>query len=261
MSKEGVKKTQGFRKTRKRVKLEERHGVTGKECTKCEKWYPLTSFSKDVKKLGGVRSICKECQKKDRNDKKEYYKDKNKLHNAKNKEYMREYKSKRLLELYDYARNWRKNNPEYNKKYQNSNADKIIIKENRRRANKLGLPANFTESDRIRVFVELGNSGCALSDEETNIHWDHVIPLSIGHGGTVRGNMIPLSAELNLSKNNRNIFEWFEANRQRFELSQERFDKLIAWLASANAMTVEEYRDYVYWCHANPRDINELEAK
>lgn len=57
------------------------------------------------------------------------------------------------------------------------------------------------------------------------------------------------------------FIQWFEANRQRFDLSQERFDSLIAWLASANAMSVEEYRDYVYHCHENPRTINELKEE
>jgi hypothetical protein len=67
-----------------------------------------------------------------------------------------------------------------------------------------------------------------------------------------------MTEKLNRSKFTNNIFEWFETNRQRFELSQEKFDRLIEWLASANAMTVEEYRDYVYWCHANPRTVDEI---
>jgi hypothetical protein len=101
-----------------------------------------------------------------------------------------------------------------------------------------------------------GNA-CALTGRKYNIEKEHAIPQSIGGGFTFE-NIYPLTKSLNVSKYNHNIFEWFEANRQRFELSQERFDKLIDWLASANAMTTEEYRDYVYWCHANPRSIDEL---
>jgi hypothetical protein len=35
----------------------------------------------------------------------------------------------------------------------------------------------------------------------------------------------------------------------------------LRWLASANAMSVEEYRDYVYWCHDNPRNIDDLKGE
>jgi hypothetical protein len=139
------------------------------------------------------------------------------------------------------------------------NKEKISAALHRRRARLKKLPSDFFESDIVNLLT-LFNDGCALTGD-LPIHLDHVIPLSTGHGGTINGNMIPLRADLNFSKNDSNIFEWFEAIRQRFELSQERFDNLIAWLASANAMTVEEYRDFVYWCHANPRNIDELEAQ
>ena len=107
--------------------------------------------------------------------------------------------------------------------------------------------------------MEYFDRRCALTGE-TDITEEHAIPLSIGHGGTIHGNMWPLCKRLNSSKYNKNIFEWFEANRQRFELSQAKFDRLIEWLAAANDMTVEEYRDFVYWCHANPNDVLESEA-
>lgn len=137
------------------------------------------------------------------------------------------------------------------------NKEKMSAAAHRRRARLKNLPDDFYDDDIDRL-MEVFNGGCALTDDY-QIHLDHAIPLATGQGGTINGNMIPLRADLNFSKNDSNIFEWFEANRQRFELSQERFDNLIAWLASANAMTVEEYRDYVYWCHENPRSIDELE--
>lgn len=61
MSKEGVKKTQEYRQPRKRVVLEERNGVVGKECTKCLRWLPLTDYSKHTNGLGDCRSICVDC--------------------------------------------------------------------------------------------------------------------------------------------------------------------------------------------------------
>jgi 5-methylcytosine-specific restriction endonuclease McrA len=101
-------------------------------------------------------------------------------------------------------------------------------------------------------------NGCALTGNQDSLHLDHVIPLSVGHGGTTFENIIPLSDTLNLSKNDGNLFEWFETNRQRFNLSQDKFNTLIDYLAELNEMTREEYREYVYWCHANPRTVEQL---
>jgi hypothetical protein len=147
----------------------------------------------------------------------------------------------------------------HSKKWQLKNREKMKRLYHRRLARKRNLPDDLTAAQLAYTLYEFDDM-CAFTGDR-NTHLDHVIPLAVGHGGTTYGNMIPLRADLNLSKNDRNIFEWFEANRQRFELSQERFDNLIAWLASANAMTIEEYRDHVYWCHANPRTIDELEAQ
>jgi hypothetical protein len=128
----------------------------------------------------------------------------------------------------------------------------------RRLARKRYLPDDFT-AEQLSQVINVFNGGCALTGERV-FHWDHVVPLSVGHGGTTYGNMIPLRGDLNISKSNRNIFEWFEANRQLFKLEQERFNRLIEWLGKANGMTVEEYRDYVYECHANPNEINDAKA-
>jgi 5-methylcytosine-specific restriction endonuclease McrA len=140
------------------------------------------------------------------------------------------------------------------KKYYANNKEKFKINTLNRLARKKLLINDFTFEECEDIINTFG--GCALTGSSDNLHLDHVIPLASGHGGTTYGNMIPLRGDLNISKNDRNIFEWFEGNRQRFELSQEKFDRLVEWLASANAMTVEEYRTYVYWCHDNPRIIS-----
>jgi hypothetical protein len=223
--------------------------VDGKECTKCNEWKPLNKFSTDKKGTGGFKSECKECSAKRF---KKYYEE--------NKCYMHERAKKwkeinRELHL-DYMYLYHIEHKQQEKLYRNQNKDILRLNVTRRLARKRQLPDDFTFEQEMSVAAEF-NKSCAMTGG-SNIHWDHVIPLSVGHGGTTYGNMIPLRADLNQSKNDSNIFEWFEANRQRFELSQERFDNLIAYLASANAMTVEEYRDYVYWCHANPRTIDEI---
>jgi hypothetical protein len=259
MSKEGVKLTQEYRKQGKRVKLEERDGVAGKECTKCKVWKPLVEeFHRNKKGLGERSQVCKLCTRQWNTENRDYYSNWH-LENRERRLVDRKtrYKDNREHELL-VNRRWEEANKEsarlYRKKWVDENRDRVRAVKLRRRAKENVLPSGFSYRD-IELLKSKFN-GCALTQSE-DIHWDHAIPLAVGHGGSVLRNMIPLRSDLNLSKNDANIFKWFEANRQRFELSQERFDNLIDWLASANAMTVDEYRDYVYWCHENPRDLNE----
>ena len=72
--------------------------------------------------------------------------------------------------------------------------------------------------------------------------------------------MIPLRADLNISKSARCIFDWFYDVKDHFNLPQTKFDELIEYLADINGMTANEYEDYVRWCHDNPRVIDETES-
>ncbi|MBW3113554.1 hypothetical protein KYJ26_16995 [Bacillus sp. MCCB 382] len=131
----------------------------------------------------------------------------------------------------------------------------LKIHAHNRRAKEKLLPFGYDENDLLDTLEVFG--GCVLTGD-ADIHLDHVIPIAIGHGGTIKSNMIPLRSDLNMNKKKSNIFEWFSANKQRFNLSQEKFDTLIDYLAELNEMTREEYREYVYWCHANPRTVDQL---
>lgn len=133
-------------------------------------------------------------------------------------------------------RNWRKNNPE-----------KVILKGVLRRAQISSLLDNFTPEQMSDTLKHFGN-GCALTGESADIHWDHLIPIASGKGGTTKGNMIPLKSVLNLSKNDSNIFEWFYKNKERFDLDETKFNKMIEYIAEQNNMTVLEYKSYYDSC-------------
>jgi hypothetical protein len=286
--------------SRKRVQLEERDGVVGKECTKCGEWKSIIDgFHKDKNCLGGRSPRCKQCAIKhvktyyeeNRENKKSYatnyyYENHEKVlaywndFRRKNPTRSKDWYMKNREHAIEYSKRYRRNNHviilkkewyyrennkekrnDYNKKYAKLNLCKFRIYNALRRARKQSLLDDWSDEQKKSTWQFFGNA-CALTETTDNIHADHAIPLSIGHGGTIHGNMYPLCEKLNISKNNRNIFEWFKANKQHFNLEQERFDRLIEWLAKANGMTVQEYRDYVYWCHANPRSLEELkEAK
>ncbi|MED3182042.1 hypothetical protein P4305_18730 [Bacillus thuringiensis] len=99
------------------------------------------------------------------------------------------------------------------------------------------------------------NCGCALTGDMDDIHLDHFIPLSWGHGGTVIENMIPLNGTLNLSKSDRNPFEWIKREDIREIVDMAKWYETIEYLAKLNGMTAKEYEEYVYWCEENKRDL------
>lgn len=272
----------------KTVYYEDSSGVVlARTCTRCGEVKPLYEYNNSRSGFAGKKSYCKECNK-ERTRK--YYKE----NASKLREYARKYYKENAEEVREYTKKYyrkniearrkynqkhRENNKEYYRelfrKWRNDNKEKIReydrlyrarrkdsrrLYEQRRRARKALLPDTLTEAQRLEIF-DFFDGKCSLSDTAENIHMDHVIPLITGHGGTIYENIIPLRDDLNLSKNDRNIFEWFADNRERFGLSQRKFDELIEYLADINEMTVEEYRDYVYWCHDNPRTLDEIEVE
>ena len=201
-----------FKESRGGIHYAEMNGIPiAKVCTSCDEFKRLKDFSS--RDLGGVlhrKNHCREC--------------------------VREYKKSLGREyLNEQARKYRKNNPE-----------KYLINFHKRRARLSLLPDDFSLKDMESTLMAFRN-GCALTGS-ADFHWDHVIPIATGCGGTTFGNMIPLRSDLNISKNDRNIFDWFEGNYVRLGISREKFDHAIDWLANINDMTVPEYRDYVYSC-------------
>lgn len=124
----------------------------------------------------------------------------------------------------------------------------------RRKARMEALVDDFTDGDRTRLLTRF-EGRCALTGNSVPLQVDHVLPVAIGHGGTTLSNLLPIGQRLNSSKGAKNIFEWYEENGDRFEVLPELFDKAIEYLADLNDMSPQEYRDYVYECHANPNDI------
>ncbi|HDR4584723.1 TPA: hypothetical protein QCQ71_005388 [Bacillus cereus] len=174
---------------------------------------------------------------------KEEYSARYKVYYKENQEYHRERRRKHYFENWDKSR-------ARNKKWFKDNPDQAQVIRMRRRTREYLLPDDITydEVEEIKMFF----GGCALTGETDDIHLDHVIPLATGRIGAVCGNIIPLKGSLNESKRDKNIFEWFKHNKEYWNLSQEKFDILIDYLAEQNDMSVEEYKDYVYWCHENP---------
>src|SRR5699024_2915067 len=141
-----------------------------------------------------------------------------------------------------------------------NNKDSVSVRNAKYRALKACLPYSLSEGD-VSKISKYFSGGCSITGEKEDLHLDHVIPIAVGHGGTIYENMIPLRADLNLSKSDRNIFDWFADNRERFGLEQRKFDELIEYLADINNMTKKEYEEYVRWCHDNPRTLDEIKSE
>lgn len=233
--------------------------IVAKVCTKCSEVRAVGDFCKNKPGLGGRGSKCKVCRLKYYEINKEKVLQRGRDWYENNKERRADYYQENREVSSETARKWRENNPnrhiENALKWQRNNPDKVALRAQRRRARKLALPDDFTPEQMTATMTHFG--GCALTGANENVHLDHVVPLSNGYGGTTYGNMIPLRGDLNKSKNDANIFEWFKRNKERFNLSQTKFDELIAYLAEINEVTPEDYRDHVYWCHENPIDLSE----
>lgn len=121
----------------------------------------------------------------------------------------------------------------------------------RRLARKRQLPDTLTAEQTAEVLQH----GCALTGAHDDVHLDHFIPLSWGHGGTIIENMIPLEGSLNMSKGDRNPFEWIKREDVQQRIDLRKWHNTVQYLAELNDMTPQQYEEYVYWCEENKRDL------
>ena len=265
-------------------------GIAAKECTGCEVIKTVNRFNQHKNNIGGLSSHCKECERKYRQENKERIAERDRKYQQENKERIaerdrkyyqenkesiaesirkyyqenkesiaekyRKYYQENKESIVEKTRKYRQENKEKTRKYRQENKEGDQINSTRRRARKRQLPDDLTLEQRNATLGHFNNS-CALTGYTDGTHLDHVIPLAIGHGGTTLQNMIPLRADLNHSKNARCIFDWFYDVKDRFKLSQMKFDELIEYLAHINGMTADEYEGYVRWCHDNQRVLDE----
>lgn len=209
-----------------------------KTCNKCGIQKTLSEFY--ARKPSGYRSACKECYlEKGRND----YTDNIDKNRARSAKYRAEHRNERNAAFRKYYAANRERVILRTALYKSENPHVAKASKAKRRAIEASLPNDVTSSDIQRIF-ERYDGLCAISGKKAE-HLDHFIPLATGIGGNTIGNLIPLSAELNLSKQARNPFEWAQ---DLDEASAEQFSEVVAYLADLNGFTVEEYEAHVYNC-------------
>ena len=202
-----------------------------------------------------------------------------------NPEKLKEYRVLNRDTLMEYAKNWYAENKEYardfNKQYYVENREKLIVDRKnyyyanrehalevvkrwatnnpekvkafsyKRRTLKQALPSTLT-SEQLNLLMEIQEHKCILSDKADNLHLEHFIPISWGVGGNTFENCYYMDGFINISKGNRNAFEWIKTQPKDY---QHRFyHLLVPMLSDRNGMTVEEFTDYIYECEANKKE-------
>lgn len=246
-----------------------------RRCKECEEEKNLNDFYKNKSSKGGYNSKCKECVKKRvalyRKNNPEKTNESRKKAMGKNLEYYKEWR-KHYYELNrdvlleqqkEYQRKFKEHKRRYDRDYRSKNKEQYKLKKKKyylenpeifrslrlkRKSLVRQIEHTLTTEELVLITRKFDNR-CALSGDEIE-HFDHFIPVCTGCGGTTKENVIPLSAELNLSKGPKNPFEWI---KERDDISIERFDYVVNYLARLNSMSYQEYKDYVYKCFENTK--------
>lgn len=254
--------------------------ILTKKCATCREVKPIDEFKRSSRNSSGFSSYCKKCawesEKKRRENldekKKEDNRTKERLLKAeerlKNPERSREI-CRRSYFIHKPERNATQHkkyeeNPDYfkkiNKRWRLANAERIKANNLNRKAMKKALPHSLTKENLLSLIGEDGSKCCALTGETSDCHYCHFIPLKWGHGGSYLANIFLALGKLNISMRTINPFEWFEVQEIAAKLNAEKVAELITRLAAENNMTVEEFREFIYWCEQNKRTLEEVQA-
>lgn len=209
--------------------------VISRECRQCLEIKLIEEFYPSTTGFEGRKAVCSDCEKADN---RQYHRSDKTRTAARRAKYV----SKNRDRVNATTRAWIARNREKVNKRRSMYATNT-----NRSARDFGLPAEFTVRDKEELLKIFG--GCALTGEKENIHFDHVLPVSLGVGGSVKWNILPLKAGLNISKGNKNFFEWFKQNKNRFNLDDHKFQRSIEYLAKQKGVTVDEYEKFVYDCY------------
>jgi len=191
-----------------------------KICSKCGLEKDISEFYKRKDSIDGYHGVCKECNKKYREENKEHIKEYNKEYNKKwyeenkehikeqrkeyyeeNKERIKEYYEENKERIKEYYEDNKEQIAEYFKKYREENPDKCREKERRYRARKNNAEGNFSEKEfkQKLIFYHYRCCHCGTDLTKTDYQRDHIQPLSKG-GSNYIDNIQPLCEHCNLSK-------------------------------------------------------------
>ena len=216
-----------------------------KFCSKCKTIKEISFFSKDKKSKDGLNGYCRECIKKNRENRKQQTKEYRKIYNKEHrdeineanrayrlthkeqhKEYNREYDRTHKDHRNEYAREWRKRSPdkarERQSRYRLKHLDKIKkynidlrkkhpehsrINTQRRIARIKEVASTLTVKEWVSIKKSF-NGLCAYCGKEGKLEQEHFISVSKG-GEYTHNNIIPVCKSCNRGKSSKSFFEWY----------------------------------------------------
>jgi len=228
-------------------------------CIKCEISKASTTefFYKDKNSKDGVTTTCKECKIKlskqwsHSNKNAKYENDKRwNLNNPQSvARYNKQWCESNPNRMSELSKQWRENNPdrsselnkrwyashvkdraEYYIKYRMNNRVEFTIKSQVRRSKIRLLPATLTKEQWEYCLIFFDHKDAYTGLPMKIISQDHVIPLSKG-GSYVRRNIVACEKNINSSKNNSNMEDWF---RKQSFYNKERLNKIYKWIGLKN---------------------------
>lgn len=232
---DGYIAVQGTKRAKDSVFYENENGeMGGRSCGTCGTVKVADDFNKCKRSRGGLTHKCKECVAEYRAANAENIAEHRAANKERKAEYDAEYRAANAERLAEYYVEHRRNNPEmYRRRCAN------------RRARKRGLPSGRT-TKQADAMDERFNGRCFISDS-TNVHEDHVIPITAPNkpwnGGTTSGNMLPLDNTMNMRKHDKNVFKFIDDERKADRISEQElvnFYQGIEYLAKQDNMTLGE---------------------
>lgn len=226
-----------------------------KTCNRCKIAYPATTefFTKNSSNKSGLYSLCKKCKSKQNLQYRTENKDKkaktDKAYYKANKEKMRNYHAKHYKENKErislrsrkhYEENkeqikkktkaYARNNPEktrkWKKKWRDNNKEQLSVKRHIKRANKAKTEHSLTleQWEQCLDFFNYKDAYTGLSMETPS--QDHIIPMSKG-GPYTRDNIVPCEININCSKQDSDMEEWY---RKQDYFSEKRLNRIYEWI-------------------------------
>ena len=188
------------KKEKERQEIEKNNIILYKVCTKCKKELPATTeyFSVDSGKYG-LKSQCKECQKK--------------------------YSSEHKEHIAEYGKQWNENNRE--------RKNELGRKAKHKRRAKLKSNGGEYTLEQWQECLEFFDYKCAYSGAELtkdNTNIEHIIPISKGGTNNIY-NIVPALDTVNKSKGGKDMHEWY---KEQPYYSEERLNKILDWIEYAS---------------------------
>ena len=171
-----------------------------KYCSKCERHKRKDGFGNSSKSKDGLRIHCKDCRKQEHLEYSERHKEKSK------------HRYQASVSTKEGREEIRARSREWGRKFRATAYGKMRTdQENHKRlAWARGVENNLSESDYIKTlrFFNESCAYCEVSQDESRLERDHLIPLS-KQGGYTRENIVPACRRCNARKSNKDFEDWY----------------------------------------------------